>query len=69
MGGYQDQTSHSLKESAAKVRMCVIGLFVVVLAQSAACVANALQTIYAMGVNGNAFKQLAARLMLRFAGE
>jgi len=48
--------------------MCVIGLFVVVLAQCAASVANALQTIYALGVNGNAFKRLALRLMLRFAG-
>lgn len=39
------------------------------LAQSAASVANALRTIYDMGVNGNAFRRLALRLMLRFAGE
>ena len=31
--------------------------------------ANALNTLYAMGVNGNAFKRLALRLVLRFAGE
>jgi len=68
MGGCQDQTSQSVEESVVKVRMCVIGLFVVVLAQCAASVANALQTIYALGVNGNAFKRLALRLMLRFAG-
>ena len=48
--------------------MCIIGLFVVVLAQSAASVANAAQTICAMGVNRNAFKQLAPRLMLRRQG-
>ena len=35
----------------------------------AAGVANALNTLYAMGVNGNAFKRLALRLVLRFAGE
>jgi hypothetical protein len=38
-------------------------------ATSAAGVANALNTLYAMGVNGNAFKRLALRLVLRFAGE
>ena len=31
--------------------------------------ANALNTLYGMGVNGNAFKRLALRLVLRFAGE
>jgi len=41
----------------------------VALAQSAASVANALNTVFAMGVNGSAFKRLALRLMLRFAGE
>ena len=39
------------------------------LAQSSASMANALQTLYGMGVNGNAFKRLALRLVLRFAGE
>jgi hypothetical protein len=38
-------------------------------ATSAAGVANALNTLYTMGVNGNAFKRLALRLVLRFAGE
>jgi hypothetical protein len=39
------------------------------LAQSSASMANALNTLYDMGVNGNAFKRLALRLVLRFAGE
>ena len=38
-------------------------------ATSAAGVANALNTLYAMGVKGHAFKRLALRLVLRFAGE
>ena len=38
-------------------------------ATSAAGVANAFNTLYGMGVNGNAFKRLALRLVLRFAGE
>ena len=38
-------------------------------ASSAASVANALNTLYAMGIQGNAFKRLALRLVLRFAGE
>ncbi len=41
----------------------------VALAQSAASVANALKVLFDMGVNGNAFKRLALRVMLRFAGE
>lgn len=40
-----------------------------VLAQGAASVATALRTIYEMGVNGSAFRRLALRLMLQFAGE
>jgi hypothetical protein len=39
------------------------------LAQASASMASALQTLYGMGVNGNAFKRLALRLVLRFAGE
>ena len=39
------------------------------LAQASAGMASALNTLYGMGLNGNVFKRMALRLVLRFAGE
>jgi len=39
------------------------------LATAAAQIANALKTIFDMGVNGSAFQRLALRIIMRFAGE